>query len=340
MAELWLGTLITNASIDLHGFCYASKLAYGAVVNLSVVEIAGARHVSLLAAKTKVSPIKQPEPRKTRSRATREALTEQIDYPTRIRSRSRDRSRKETQVTKLSERLKRARDSQPIELIYRDISVFPSSSEEQSRSSESIPLSLEPLPGTSSSSIEGASPVGTCKPRVVDETVFSSDIEFDFNLSSKMTSEQQNQINQLQQLMNHNAELVAKLSDLTNRFEASMLLRPKSSRVNNRSMPDGINANEGYVNWSRNHNIILNQRYVDKTYLIDAISNCQIIRFTTVAGRDEIRNLFSNMQRISVDRCNRFPPKGVYVNINSRLVSLYIARLLNACDFGERKEIC
>ncbi|XP_045765824.1 uncharacterized protein LOC123867687 [Maniola jurtina] len=55
----WLGISTTDSEIELHGFCDASKLAYAAVVYLRIVDSAGNRQVSLLAAKTRVSPIKQ-----------------------------------------------------------------------------------------------------------------------------------------------------------------------------------------------------------------------------------------------------------------------------------------
>ncbi|XP_045783685.1 uncharacterized protein LOC123879835 [Maniola jurtina] len=55
----WLGISTTDSEIELHGFCDASKLAYAVVVYLRIVDSAGNRQVSLLAAKTRVSPIKQ-----------------------------------------------------------------------------------------------------------------------------------------------------------------------------------------------------------------------------------------------------------------------------------------
>ncbi|XP_063833858.1 uncharacterized protein LOC135083024 [Ostrinia nubilalis] len=55
----WLGTSGREDMRELHGFSDASKLAYAAVVYLRVVDAKGNVHVSLLAAKTRVSPIKQ-----------------------------------------------------------------------------------------------------------------------------------------------------------------------------------------------------------------------------------------------------------------------------------------
>lgn len=55
----WLGNRGSQKSIDLHGFCDASNLAYAAAIYCRVVQQDGSIRVGLVAAKTKVSPIKQ-----------------------------------------------------------------------------------------------------------------------------------------------------------------------------------------------------------------------------------------------------------------------------------------
>lgn len=54
----WIG-LRSNEFIELHGFSDASKDAYAAVVYARVIDSNGQIHVSLIAAKTKVAPVKQ-----------------------------------------------------------------------------------------------------------------------------------------------------------------------------------------------------------------------------------------------------------------------------------------
>lgn len=55
----WSGNSTSDSKVELHGFCDASKLAYAAVVYLRVVSRTGNIKVTLLAAKTRVAPIKQ-----------------------------------------------------------------------------------------------------------------------------------------------------------------------------------------------------------------------------------------------------------------------------------------
>ncbi|KAL0870615.1 hypothetical protein ABMA27_005575 [Loxostege sticticalis] len=55
----WVGTKKDDVKRELHGFCDASKLAYAAVVYMRIVDTEGRIHVSLIAAKSKVAPIKQ-----------------------------------------------------------------------------------------------------------------------------------------------------------------------------------------------------------------------------------------------------------------------------------------
>lgn len=54
----WIGTTAKSKSIQLHTFCDASQQAYAAVVYLRVVNEKGEISIHLLAAKTKVAPIK------------------------------------------------------------------------------------------------------------------------------------------------------------------------------------------------------------------------------------------------------------------------------------------
>ena len=49
-------------SLELHGFCDASKLAYAAVVYLRLIDSHNAAQVSLVISKSKVAPIKRLEP--------------------------------------------------------------------------------------------------------------------------------------------------------------------------------------------------------------------------------------------------------------------------------------
>lgn len=55
----WIHTESTNHSVELHGFCDASELAYAAVVYIRVVNAKNQVKVHLITSKTKVSPIKQ-----------------------------------------------------------------------------------------------------------------------------------------------------------------------------------------------------------------------------------------------------------------------------------------
>ncbi|KAL0871205.1 hypothetical protein ABMA27_004977 [Loxostege sticticalis] len=55
----WVGTKKDDVKRELHGFCDASKLAYAAVVYMRIVDTEGRIRVSLIAAKSKVAPIKQ-----------------------------------------------------------------------------------------------------------------------------------------------------------------------------------------------------------------------------------------------------------------------------------------
>ncbi len=48
-----------SLSVQLHGFCDASELAYAGVVYLRVEDVSGSVHTSLVASKTKVAPIKR-----------------------------------------------------------------------------------------------------------------------------------------------------------------------------------------------------------------------------------------------------------------------------------------
>ncbi|XP_034828817.2 uncharacterized protein [Maniola hyperantus] len=54
----WIG-VCDSASVELHGFCDASNSAYAAVTYLRVVDEAGVHDVQLVAARTKVAPVKQ-----------------------------------------------------------------------------------------------------------------------------------------------------------------------------------------------------------------------------------------------------------------------------------------
>ncbi|XP_045458141.1 uncharacterized protein LOC123668452 [Melitaea cinxia] len=55
----WLRTSLGDVQTELHGFCDASKMAYAAVVYIRRVDSDGNVHVALVAAKSKVAPIKQ-----------------------------------------------------------------------------------------------------------------------------------------------------------------------------------------------------------------------------------------------------------------------------------------
>ncbi|XP_063838111.1 uncharacterized protein LOC135087201 [Ostrinia nubilalis] len=55
----WVETRANDVKRELHGFCDASKIAYAAVVYLRIIDSDGIVHVTLIAAKSKVAPIKQ-----------------------------------------------------------------------------------------------------------------------------------------------------------------------------------------------------------------------------------------------------------------------------------------
>lgn len=55
----WMKSESNNRLVEIHGFCDASNVAYGAVVYLRVVTCEGRIEVSLISAKTRVAPIKQ-----------------------------------------------------------------------------------------------------------------------------------------------------------------------------------------------------------------------------------------------------------------------------------------
>nr|XP_034830105.1 uncharacterized protein LOC117987255 [Maniola hyperantus] len=55
----WIWTKSSDMSVEIHGFCDASTIAYAAVVYLRVVDKEGNVKTSLIAARTKVAPVKQ-----------------------------------------------------------------------------------------------------------------------------------------------------------------------------------------------------------------------------------------------------------------------------------------
>lgn len=55
----WISTRDDDVSLELHGFCDASIMAYAAVVYLRNIDVQGNIHVNLIAAKTKVAPTMQ-----------------------------------------------------------------------------------------------------------------------------------------------------------------------------------------------------------------------------------------------------------------------------------------
>lgn len=55
----WIHTSKSNTKAQLHGFCDASTDAYAAVIYLRIIDADGTIHVSLIASKTRVVPIKQ-----------------------------------------------------------------------------------------------------------------------------------------------------------------------------------------------------------------------------------------------------------------------------------------
>lgn len=54
----WLGAHLKSFP-QIHGFCDASELAYGAVVYLRLIDERGSVHVSMISAKTKVAPVQK-----------------------------------------------------------------------------------------------------------------------------------------------------------------------------------------------------------------------------------------------------------------------------------------
>ena len=59
IARCYYPTSVHIQSLQIHGFCDASELAYAAVIYLRMTDTLGQVHVSLVTAKTKVSPIKR-----------------------------------------------------------------------------------------------------------------------------------------------------------------------------------------------------------------------------------------------------------------------------------------
>lgn len=55
----WVMSSHTDQVMELHGFCDASNVAFGAVVYLRIIDVNGEVHVNLITAKTRVAPIKQ-----------------------------------------------------------------------------------------------------------------------------------------------------------------------------------------------------------------------------------------------------------------------------------------
>lgn len=55
----WIHTKSDNLSVELHGFCDASNVAYGAAVYLRVISARGEVQTCLVGSKTKVAPVKQ-----------------------------------------------------------------------------------------------------------------------------------------------------------------------------------------------------------------------------------------------------------------------------------------
>lgn len=124
--------------------------------------------------------------------------------------------------------------------------------------------------------------------------------------------------------------LQSQLSELTSRFDASAIGRPQSTAMQIEF------GNGSYVNWAIEHQDIFDHRYFSKNSLLDNIKTAHNARFTTTSGRDEVRAMFCGLNTISVSSTARFPDGGVYVNVNSKLIALFISRIINACDFGER----
>ncbi|CAK1592744.1 unnamed protein product [Parnassius mnemosyne] len=116
--------------------------------------------------------------------------------------------------------------------------------------------------------------------------------------------------------------LHTKIDDLRNYFEES-LSRIERSFVGLPSNNDMDIRGSSYVNWGPSHNQLLNHQYVNRRTIMDSITMAQFV-------------LLNWFIKFVVDKTVRFPSDGVYVNINGRLMSLYVSRTVNACDFGER----
>lgn len=125
-------------------------------------------------------------------------------------------------------------------------------------------------------------------------------------------------------------------AQFTTFMQNSVAQRPHNSSVNIQGDSHMATDGKGYINWGSDHSILYTHQYVERSQFAAFVSTAMTARFTTTAGRDQIRELLTNLETRSVGPDKRFPANGIYINQNSRLISLYLSRILNACDFGER----
>lgn len=93
-----------------------------------------------------------------------------------------------------------------------------------------------------------------------------------------------------------------------------------------------------YIDWGNRNSGLLTHRYVTTTHLMRICVDSMNERFTTNGGRENIRAAFMKLIGHEVNSINRFPnsENNIFINVNNRVISNYIMRVLNSCDFGER----
>ncbi|XP_058827429.1 uncharacterized protein LOC131687365 [Topomyia yanbarensis] len=71
----WVGSISSSAAVEIHGFCDASELAYGACVYIRTVTEAGSVAVRLLTSKSRVAPLENLKKKKKRQSIPRLELS-------------------------------------------------------------------------------------------------------------------------------------------------------------------------------------------------------------------------------------------------------------------------
>lgn len=72
-------------------------------------------------------------------------------------------------------------------------------------------------------------------------------------------------------------------------MQNSIANRPHSSSVNIQGATQMVTDGKGYVNWGSDHSILYTHQYVERSQFAAFVSTALTARFTTTAGRDQIR---------------------------------------------------